>query len=265
MASSAVKIAREWVGKVAIVTGASAGIGLDLIRALASSGIKTIGCARNISKIEVAASNTKGNVSGEISAFKCDVSKEEEVKSMFEMAGRKYGGVDILVNNAGLAYDAPLLSGSTEEWKAMLEVNVLGLSMCTREFFQKHQQRQAEIGYIINISSIVGHIVSRSPSSHFYSASKFAVTSLTEGTRHELRDIKSNIKISQVSPGLVNTEFQGRKTKDMLKAAEYYREGLERNSCIEAGAISDSIVYLLSTPPHVCVHELIIRPLQQSF
>ena len=264
MASSAVKIAREWVGKVAIVTGASAGIGLDLIRALASSGIKTIGCARNISKIEVAASNTKGNVSGEISAFKCDVSKEEEVKSMFEMAGRKYGGVDILVNNAGLAYDAPLLSGSTEEWKAMLEVNVLGLSMCTREFFQKHQQRKAGGGYIINISSILGHIVPSYSLGHFYSASKFAVTTLTEGTRHELRDIKSSIKISQVSPGYVFTEFRGRLYKDMAKGEELYKESLKNQTCVEAKDITDSILYLLSTPPNVCIHDMIVRPLQQT-
>lgn len=256
-------IGKEWVGKVAIVTGASAGMGLNLIRVLASSGIKTIGCARNISKIEELWSSLEGKVSGEITSFKCDVSREEDVRSMFEMAHIKYGGVDILVNNAGLAHEAPLLSGATEEWKSMLDVNVLGPSLCTREYFQRHQARKADLGYVINISSIAGHVIPHSPILHFYAASKFALAALTEATRQELRDFKSNIKISQVSPGLVSTEFSGRFRKDKSKASEFYSKSLQENSCMEVGDIADSIMYLLSTPPHVCVHDIIIRPLQQ--
>ena len=262
--STETKIAKEWVGKVAIVTGASAGIGLDLIRVLASNGVRTIGCARNILKIEEAGMSLNGKVGGEITAFKCDVSKEEEVKSMFDMAQKKYGGVDILVNNAGLLYGASILSGATEDWKCMLDVNVLAVCICTREFFQHHKARKADLGYIINISSIVGHFVPSASSLHIYSATKFAVTTITEGTRQELREIKSNIKISQVSPGLVYTEIIERQIKDKEKAEAFYSQKFKENSCLEAGDISEAILFLLSTPPRVCCHEVIIRSLQET-
>ena len=262
--STETKIAKEWVGKVAIVTGASAGTGLELIRTLASHGVKAIGCARNISKIEETGASLNGNVSGEVTAIKCDVSKEEEVKSMFEQAHKKYGGVDILVNNAGLGHEATLLSGDTEGWKSMLDVNVLGVCICTREFFQNHQARKADLGYIINISSVQGHIVPHDPTLHFYSATKFAVTAITEGARQELRDVKSNIKISQISPGLIHTEFVERFFKDKKKADEFYSQSFKENSCLEAVDVTNAILYLLSTPPHVCCHDVIVHGVHED-
>ena len=183
---------------------------------------------------------------------------------MFDMAQKKYGGVDILVNNAGLSYDASILSGATEDWKSMLDVNVLGVCICIREFFQNHKARKADLGYIFNISSIGGHIVPSVSNSHFYSATKFAVTTITEGTRQELREIKSNIKISQVSPGLVYTEIVERQIKDKEKAEAFYSQQFKENSCLEAGDISEAILFLLSTPPRVCCHDVIIRSLQGS-
>ena len=256
---------KEWSGKVAMVTGASSGIGLDLLKTLSVNGIRTIGCARNISKIEELCVELKGRVSGDISAFKCDVTRENEVKSLFEFAARTFGTVHILVNNAGLGHNAPLLMGETEHWKEMLDVNVLGLSICTREFYQAQTASGIDNGYIINICSIVGHIVGTSPRNHFYSASKFAVTALTEGIRQELRAAKSNIKVSQVSPGLVHTEFHSRLLMDKQKGEEYYKSRLESLSCIECQDVCAGILYLLSTPPHVCVNDILIRPLQQSF
>ena len=253
---------KKWVGKVAIITGASAGIGLHLLRTLSVNGIRTVGCARNISKIGDLCVELK---SRDISAFKCDVSREDEVRSLFEFAYRKYGTVHILVNNAGLGHNAPLLSGETEHWRNMLGVNVLGLSICTREFYQAQKASGIDSGYIINICSIVGHSVVNSPRNHFYSASKFAVTALTEGTRQELREVKSNIKVSQVSPGLVHTEFHSRLLMDKQKGEEYYQSRLQSLSCIESQNVSEAILYLLSTPPHVCVHDIIIRPIQQAF
>ena len=169
------------------------------------------------------------------------------------------------MNNAGVGHNAPLLTGETEHWRNILDVNVLGLSICTREFYQAQKASGVDNGYIINICSIVGHIVGPSRRNHFYSASKFAVTALTEGTRQELREIKSKIKVSQVSPGLVHTEFHSKLLKDKQKGEEYYQSRLQSLSCIESQDVSEAVLYLLSTPPQVCVHDVIIRPLQQSF
>ncbi|KAI6647896.1 Dehydrogenase/reductase SDR family member 11 [Oopsacas minuta] len=244
-------------GKVAIITGASSGIGYDLLKALSRIGIKTVGCARNISKIDALSVELNGKISGEIIAFKCDVSREDQVRSLFEFACTKYGGVDILVNNAGVGHPAPLLSGNTEDWRNMIDVNVLGLSICTREFFQKRQASGIDSGYIINMCSVVGHTVPNSAPDHFYSVSKMAVTALTEGVRQELREKKSKIRVSQVSPGLVLTEFVARYCKDEKMAEEYYKS----NSYLESRDVTEAVIYLLGTPPNVGVHDVIMNPL----
>eukprot|EP00800_Vazella_pourtalesii_P007739 TRINITY_DN20598_c0_g1_i1.p1 TRINITY_DN20598_c0_g1~~TRINITY_DN20598_c0_g1_i1.p1 ORF type:complete len:266 (-),score=59.79 TRINITY_DN20598_c0_g1_i1:76-843(-) len=249
--SQPIQISKEWVGKVALVTGASAGIGLHLLKSLSTSGVRCVGCARNISKIE--------EVGSEVTTHKCDVSNEEEVRSMFEVIRDKLGGVDILINNAGLSHFAPLLSGSTKEWSEMLEVNVLGLSTCTREFVQQLKSRGVDKGYIINICSMSGHRILPDPNFHFYTATKFAVNALTEGLRQELRGIESDIKVSQISPGLVETEFMGRAMKDMSTAKSIY----ESKPVLTSEDISQSVLYLLSTPPHVAVHDILLRPTHQ--
>ena len=246
-----IHISKEWVGKVALVTGASAGIGLHLLKTLSTSGVRCVGCAHNISKIE--------EIGNDVTAQKCDVSNEEEVKSMFGVLLDKFGGVDILINNAGLCHYAPLLAGSTKDWSEMLEVNILGLSTCTREFTQQLKSRGVDRGYIINMCSMSGHRVLPDPNYHFYTATKFAVTALTEGIRQELRGIESDIKVSQISPGLVETEFMGRAMKDTSAAKSVY----ESNPVLTCEDISQSVLYLLSTPPCVAVHDILIRPTHQ--
>ena len=250
--ADSIQICKEWVGKVAIVTGASAGIGLELARTLHQQGIKCIGCARNTAKIEQECSG--------VDAYKCDVSKDEEVRAMFESVCKKHGGVDILINNAGLSHYAPLTSGATEQWREMLEVNVLGLSICTREFLQQLKSRGVDSGYVINMCSMSGHRILTDPNFHFYTATKFAVTALTESLRQELREVRSGVKVSQVSPGLVATEFAGRASGDVEGAARHY----EATPSLSAHDITQSVLYLLSTPLRVSVHDILIRPTHQA-
>ena len=114
----------------------------------------------------------------------CDLRNESDILRMFAEIETLWGGVDILVNNAGLGHKAPLLSGSTEHWREMLDVNILALCVCTREATrQMHARGQ---GHVIHISSMSAHRVP--PNSGVYSATKFAVRSLTEGLRQELRE-----------------------------------------------------------------------------
>ena len=116
----------RWEGKVAIVTGASVGIGAAIAKALVEHGLKVIGCARNVQKLEELASTITPKGPGSFKAVQCDVKKEDDVKAVFDIARKEFKGLHILVNNAGLGHAAPLLEGSTEQFRDMMEVNVIG-------------------------------------------------------------------------------------------------------------------------------------------
>ncbi len=129
----------RWSGKVAIVTGASVGIGAALAEKLVGHGVKVVGCGRNLEKLEEFASTLEKDAAQKIKApgcfkpFKCDVSKEDEVLAMFDFVKKEFGELHICVNNAGLGFPTPLLTGKTEDFKKMTDVNVVGLLVVTRE------------------------------------------------------------------------------------------------------------------------------------
>lgn len=251
----------RWRGRVALVTGASAGIGYSVTKALAERGMKVVACARNIEAIQKLEKEVSGAAAGSVRAVKCDVSKEEEVKAMFQKIGQdsSLGRVDVCINNAGLAHDEPLLTGDPAKWKHMFEVNVLGLMMVTKEAFKMMQDNNIDDGHIILVNSMSGRRVPSSSRSHCYSATKFAVSAITDGLRHELREKKSKIKISQICPGIVETEFAQR-YMGTQKAAEVY----SALTCLQPEDIRDAILYMLDTPPHVEVNDVWIRPVEQT-
>ncbi|XP_028938185.1 dehydrogenase/reductase SDR family member 11 isoform X2 [Ornithorhynchus anatinus] len=198
----------RWRGRVALVTGASGGIGAAVSRALVRHGLKVVGCARDVGKIEkLAAECQSAGFPGTLVPYKCDLSSEEEILSMFSAIRTQHRGVDICVNNAGLARPEPLLTGGTEGWRAMLDLNVLAVSICTREAYRSMQERNVDDGHIINISSMSSHQVVSQPLANFYEATKCAVMALTEGLRQELREAKTHIRATSISPGLVETGF----------------------------------------------------------
>ncbi|XP_065892562.1 dehydrogenase/reductase SDR family member 11-like [Dysidea avara] len=251
----------RWKGRVAIVTGASAGIGYELSKRLVQLGVVVVGCARNIASIE-SLSQELSKSGGKLVAMKCDVRKEEDILSMMSAIKSQFGGADICVNNAGLANDAPLLSGTTEQWREMMEVNVLGLCIMTREFIKQLRERNVDDGHVFHLNSMSGHRVIGLP---FYAATKFAVTALTEGLRKELRDIKSNIKITGISPGQVRTEFLPRyQSKDNPKEAIEETYSSFDFPVLLPEDIANSIIYALSTPPRMQIHDILIRPTKQS-
>ncbi|XP_072041948.1 dehydrogenase/reductase SDR family member 11-like [Amphiura filiformis] len=249
----------RWVGRVALVTGASAGIGIAIAKRFAQLGLKVVGCARNIDKIKTLGDELqKSNASGSVHAIKCDVSQETEVLSMFKEIKEKYGGVDVCVNCAGVNYSTTILDGKTEEWKRMFDVNVVGLTICSREAFKSMRERNIDDGHIFHLNSVAGHLVPPGRM-HLYSATKYAVKALTEGLRQELREIKSHIRVTSISPGLTETEFFYR---------SYGKEDAERLyqqfKCLEADDISDAVMYALQAPNHVQVHDILIRPVDQE-
>ncbi|XP_065903859.1 dehydrogenase/reductase SDR family member 11-like [Dysidea avara] len=244
----------RWKVRVAIATGASAGIGYELSKRLVQLGVPTQSLSQELS--------TSG---GKLVAMKCDVRKEEDILSVISAVKSQFGGADICVNNAGLANNAPLLSGTTEKWREMMEVNVLGLCIMTREFIKQLRERNVDDGHVFFINSTVGHHPIASFGASFYSGTKFAVTALTEGLRKELRDIKSNIKITAVSPGIVATEFAPRlmnmaNPKEAVSTA-YDQFGI---TVLQPEDIANCVLYALSTPPRMQIHDILVRLTQQA-
>uniref|UniRef100_H3BDM6 Dehydrogenase/reductase SDR family member 11 n=1 Tax=Latimeria chalumnae TaxID=7897 RepID=H3BDM6_LATCH len=197
---------------------------------------------------------------GTLIPYKCDLSNEEEILSMFSAIKTLHQGVDVCINNAGLARPEPLLSGKSEGWRNMIDVNVMALSICTREAYQSMKERNVDDGHIININSMSGHRIVPISASHFYCATKFAVTAMTEGLRQELREAKSHIRATSISPGLVETEFAFRfHNNDPEKAAATY----ESIKCLKAEDVANAVVYVLGAPLHVQIGDIQMRPTEQ--
>ncbi|XP_043910498.1 dehydrogenase/reductase SDR family member 11 isoform X1 [Protopterus annectens] len=251
----------RWKDRVALVTGASVGIGAAIARALVQHGMKVVGCARSVDKIEkLAAECQSAKYPGTLIPYKCDLSNEEEILSMFSAIKTLYQGVDVCINNAGLARPEPLLYGKTEGWRNMIDVNILALSVCTREAYQSMKERDVDDGHIININSVMGHIFHPSARVHFYGATKHAVTALTEGVRQELRELKSCIRVTSISPGLVETEFAYRANPDNPELAA---KAYSQFKVLEAEDIARAVIFALSAPAYVQVSELVVRPTEQ--
>ncbi|XP_068245885.1 dehydrogenase/reductase SDR family member 11-like [Palaemon carinicauda] len=244
----------RWVGRVALVTGASCGIGATICRKLVKAGMVVVGAARNVERIEALTKELEGNP-GTLFGVKCDLTKDGDVENLFSVIKEKYKGVDICVNNAGMSYDKSLLEGSTKEWRDMLDLNVVSLCLCTKLAVKSMRDRGVDDGHIIHVSSICGHYVMPRGGIHFYTATKFAVTALTEGLRQELKDLNSKIRVSAISPGLVETEFAIRQ-----RGEEEGRKAYATFPCLKAEDVAESVCHIISAPPHVQIHDLIIRP-----
>ncbi|XP_063224833.1 farnesol dehydrogenase-like [Bacillus rossius redtenbacheri] len=244
----------RWSGRVAVVTGASSGIGHAVARELVKKGLKVVGLARRADRIEELAASLKDSP-GKLYAVKTDLSKEEDIMSAFKWVKENLGGVDVLVNNAGVAIKENLYDGSVAEWKQMIDVNVLALSICTKEAIQSMKERGVDDGHIIHINSVAGHYVIAEIG--MYSATKHAVTVLAESLRRQLTKLNSKIKITNISPGGVRTE--------MVARANIPEEVLKTMTLLEPEDLAEAVVYTLSTPPRVQVHEITIRPVGEKF
>jgi NADP-dependent 3-hydroxy acid dehydrogenase YdfG len=240
-------------GKSVVVTGASSGIGAAVTRALAAEGARlTIG-ARRVERLERLAEELGVD---RVTVVKTDMRVEEDVVRLIAAARDRFGGVDALVNNAGLGRRAPVSSAPTELWREMLETNVLGLLIATREAVQDMERRKAA-GYVVHVSSMAGHRVP-GPDSGVYAGTKFAVRAITEGLRQELRARQSPIRVATVSPGYVDTEF----------AEVFVGPGgapqAPRIMQLTADDVARAVMWILTQPSHVEVHDVLLRPTQQK-
>ncbi|KAK9869637.1 hypothetical protein WA026_003382 [Henosepilachna vigintioctopunctata] len=243
----------KWMGKVAVVTGASEGIGAAIAERLVENGMKVIGLARRVELIEENAKKLTGK-SGELHGIKVDVRNTQEILEVFELIEEKFGPIHVLVNSAGIAKNTSLSDGDIEAWKAVLDVNVLGLCVATKAALSS-MKKNAIDGHIIHLNSISGHYVPKlsNPHLNMYPASKHAVTALTESLRLELSSSGSKIKVTSISPGFVRT--------NIMETAGWNGLG-DSLTALKAEDIAEATVYVLSTPLHVQIHELIISPME---
>ncbi|XP_052894283.1 farnesol dehydrogenase-like [Anopheles moucheti] len=243
----------RWIGKVAVVTGASSGIGAAIAKDLAKAGMVTIGLARRVERVEQLKQDVPKEAAARLHAMRCDVSVETDIERTFQRIRDTHGGVDVLVNNAGILRSNNLLDvGTTADLRAVLDTNVTGLVLCSQWAYQSMVERKVD-GHIVHINSVAGHGVPNFPKLNIYPGTKHAVTAITEVMRQEMRAAESKVKVTSISPGGVRTEiFDGYPIPDEMVL-------------LQSEDISQAVLYVIGTPPHVQVHELTIKPMGELF
>jgi NADP-dependent 3-hydroxy acid dehydrogenase YdfG len=236
--------------RVAVVTGASSGIGEATARALAHVGFRLVLGARRDDRINALAKELGGR------ALHLDVMDLASIEAFARAIDREFGKVEVLINNAGLAAGLdPVASGSDADWSQMLATNVLGLLRVTRAMLPS--LRRAASSHIVNLGSVAGFEVY--PGGVGYTASKHAVRAITRTLRLEL--VGEPIRVTEVAPGMVETEFSLVRFKgDEARAAAVYK-GMEP---LTAADVAECIVWVVTRPPHVNIDELVVRPLAQA-
>jgi NADP-dependent 3-hydroxy acid dehydrogenase YdfG len=241
--------------KIAIVTGASSGIGYATALALSKAGTKVAVGARRTDKLESLKNEITKN-GGEVFVQKLDVTRKSDCDSFVDAVVKKWGTVDILVNNAGLMPLSFFKNLKISEWDQMIDVNIRGVLYCTAAVIPHMLAKKS--GHIINISSVAGRIVF--PAGSVYCATKHAVTALSEGLRQEFSQ-RANIRITCVEPGVVATELTNTITDESLKSFVEMSKNIE---ALKADDIANAILYAVQSPPNVNVNEILIRPTTQE-
>lgn len=242
-------------GKVAIITGASSGIGFATALALSRAGAKVAIGARREDKLAELADVIRGE--GRSVLYKrLDVTKRPDCEAFVAAVLDEWGAIDVLVNNAGLMPLSFFQNLKIDEWDRMVDVNLKGVMYCTAAVIPHMKEKKS--GHIINVSSVAGRIVF--PSGSVYCATKHAVTALSEGLRQEF-STRSNIRVTCIEPGVVDTELNSTITDEAL--ASFVKKTKEMAS-LRAEDIASAIVYSVDTPSHVNINEVLIRPTTQE-
>jgi NADP-dependent 3-hydroxy acid dehydrogenase YdfG len=236
--------------RIAVVTGASSGIGAATARLLAREGFQTVLGARRQERLEKVAEESNGT------ALELDVTDRTSVERFAAAVAERHGMCHVLVNNAGLALGlSPIAETPESDWAAMLEVNVLGLLRVTRAMLPL--LRRAPSAHIVNLGSIAGFEVYRGGAG--YAATKHAVRAISRTLRIELNG--EPIRVTEIAPGLVETEFSLVRFRGDEKAANEVYKGLQP---LTAEDIADCIAFAVTRPAHVDIDEIVVRPVAQA-
>ena len=242
-------------GRVALVTGASSGIGEATALAMAAEGAAVSIAARRTDRLDNLRRRLEGGGSRVLS-LELDVTDEAACGAAVQRTQTELGGLDILVNNAGVMLLGPILDADTEDWRRMLHTNVFGLMYLTHAALPG--MLAAGRGDIVNISSVAGRTAR--VGAGVYNASKWAVNAFSESLRQEVTT--KGVRIGLVEPGAVTTELTDHITHQDTKAA--LKSSIGQMRALAADDIARAIVYTVSQPAHVAVNEILIRPADQE-
>jgi NADP-dependent 3-hydroxy acid dehydrogenase YdfG len=239
--------------KVVLITGASTGIGAEVARHLAARGAKVAVAARRKEKLAevVAGIEAAGGVAR---AYTLDVTDKKQMESVAASVVADFGRIDVLINNAGLMPIRPMSEVNTEEWDAMIDVNLkgtlYGIAAALPRFIAQGN------GHIINLSSVAG-IKVFAPGGTVYSGTKFAVRAISEGLRQEVGD---RIRVTSIEPGAVDSDLKfstSGTAKDTV--LDFYRQA------IPAASVARAIAFAIEQPDDVDINEIVLRPTSQEF
>ncbi len=240
---------------VAIVTGASSGIGAAVAAALAQVGWAVVLGARRADRLEavVGAIRERG---GSAEACVTDVTVRQEVEALAALALERFGRIDALVNNAGVMPLSPVQALRVDDWERMVDVNVKGVLFGVAAVLPTMLDRGS--GHIVNIGSVAGR--RPFPGGSVYSATKFAVRSLSWGLQLEL-SAAHGIRVTDIQPGVVDTELSDHIPDPGRREA--FQSNWEGRRSLQPEDVARAVVFALTSPPHVNVNEILLRPTDQ--
>lgn len=242
-------------GRVALVTGASSGIGEATALALAEAGARVAIAARRRDRLDALAARL-APLGAEPLVLIADLVSETEAQRVVTETETHYGRLDILVNNAGVMYLEPVAEADLGRWRQMLELNVLSLIAASQAALAGMRARRD--GHIINVSSVAGRVAN--PNAAAYATTKFGVVGFSESLRREV--YKDNIRVSVIEPGMVATELREHIGHAGARQAVEARVAEMRQ--LQPEDIADTILFCVTRPSHVCINEVLLRPTDQG-
>jgi NADP-dependent 3-hydroxy acid dehydrogenase YdfG len=247
-------------GTVALVTGASSGIGEATARALASAGASVAIAARRADRLERLAGQIR-DAGGTALPIEADVSSAEQASSAVERTVSELGRLDTLINNAGVMLLGPIEDAPLEEWERMVDVNVSGLLYCAHaalpHLLRAADDEPRQVADVVNVSSVAGRVARAG--SGVYNLTKHGVGAFSESLRQEVAS--RHVRVSLIEPGAVSTELRSHNRPEIQDQIEKRFASVE---VMETDDIADAILYIVTRPRRVAINEVLIRPSEQA-
>ncbi|HZM54333.1 MAG TPA: SDR family NAD(P)-dependent oxidoreductase [Acidimicrobiales bacterium] len=246
-------------GTVALVTGASSGIGEATAVALAGEGATVAIAARRRDRLEALEERIGGG--SRVLVVETDVTEEAQARAMVGHTVSELGRLDTLVNNAGVMLLGPIVDAPVDEWRRMVELNLLGLLYCTHaalpHLLSAAESDPRRVADVVNVSSVAGRVARQG--SGVYNATKFGVVAFSESLRQEVT--RRHVRVSVIEPGAVMTELA---THNRPEVIEGMRATFGPMEMLQSQDIAESIAFAVTRPRHVAVNEVMVRPTEQE-
>ena len=245
-------------GTVALVTGASSGIGAATASVLAAHGAAVALAARRRDRLDALAAGIREQ-GGTALVLECDITDQEQAAGAVARTAAELGRLDTLINNAGVMLLGPVAGAPLSEWQRMVDLNVLGLLYCAHaalpHLLQAAQDAPRQVADMVNISSVAGRAARNG--NGVYSLTKFGIGAFSESLRQELAG--RYVRVSLVEPGATATELASHNRPEILESIRS-----QFGQRMQAEDIADAIGYIVTRPRHVAVNEMLIRPTEQE-